>query len=32
MIEKFLHHYSPELNFTVYPILETTEEMKIRGK
>jgi hypothetical protein len=31
-IEKFLHHYSPELNFVVYPILETTEEIKIRGK
>ena len=31
-IEKFLHHYSPELNFTVYPILETSEEIKIRSK
>jgi hypothetical protein len=31
-IEKFLHHYSPELNFKVYPIVETTEIVKIRSK
>jgi hypothetical protein len=31
-VEKFIHHYSPELNFVVYPILETTEVIKIRGK
>jgi Domain of unknown function (DUF3303) len=30
-IENFLHHYSPELNFEVYPIIETTEIVKIRG-
>ena len=31
VIEKFLHHYAPELNFVVYPIMETTEVVKIRG-
>ena len=32
VIEKFLHHYSPELNFQVYPLVETAALIKIREK
>jgi hypothetical protein len=31
-VERFIQHYSPELHFVVYPILETSEEIKIRSK
>jgi len=31
-IEKFCHHYAPELNFKIYPIIETAKVVGIREK
>jgi len=29
-IEKFYHHYAPELNFKIYPFIETIKVLEIR--